>query len=702
MLNITSPTLVTSSFSQRLRIWQTSLSLLAKPVALSLLLAIPSNLEAAPRDCFSRLDAVPDSILTQTRGGQPDSNGLVGSNKPSFKGSHYQRGAMDRMIVGIFTDNTTLIDEGWAAIEATFQRQTAAGNFAKDQGGEDNGQDVAFWTCWLTEALHWLQLSPHAADYSQQLADVKPKIERCLDYLLQPEVINFRRFSDKGSPNRAIIQASTFLLASTLVEEALPSKQALWQSEARWWLERVFHEDKLFSSSDGVFREGGGLDTSYQAVAISKLLPIYAHFPTIVPNFKGKLEKASDWMNARVCLDGTLDNTLSSRCGPGNIEGSSKTIDEKEIKRALMKAAAFLERADYGQTIDRMVSAKTATPLNGLSPVFYSSDQAQAVVDVPFSFTVMATNGDTTQGSTAVTVSGLPSGVEWIIADDSNFTFCGKLSGTFTEPGQHRISFVASSSFGTASQDLVIDVVPEGLPHIELAEIPRGMVFQTGKDILFQASAWTPAATGAKSVEFFANGALVHSASTAPFDYSWKEVPEGVHYISATVNDLEGGSAEAAQWIEARSVFYEEKGGYVTIQGESPSYWQEDQWKELSESSPSGSVGFGEITDGTYGRNDWDAGAEACYLVKIEWAGDYKLEFTHRAGDKRADSVWLGVDGKFVQKIDVSGTYGAWNTKVSTRIYLDEGLHRIQLRRREDGYQLDKIEVISQNPPKSQ
>lgn len=698
MLKKLSPTRVSGSDLSP-RTSRTSLVSSTKSALLSLILAIPC-LEAAPKDYFDRLNGLPDDILIQTRGGQPDANGLVGSNKPNFKGSHYQRGAMDRMIVGVFTDNSTLIDEGWAAIDAAFQRQTADGNFAKDEGGSDNGQDVAFWACWLTESLHWLEMSPHSADYAQELADVKPKIERCMDYLMQPKVVNFRRFSDKDSPNRAIIQASAFLLASTLIDEAASSKQAAWQSEARWWLERVFYEDRLFSSSDGVFREGGGSDTSYQGVALNKLLPIYAHFPTIIPEFKVKLEKASSWMNARINTEGTLDNTLSTRCGPGNTEGSTKTIDEKEIKRSLMKASAFLELPDYQNTVNRMVSASTETPLNGQAPAFYSSEEAQAVINIPFSFTLMATNGDTTQGSTSVTVSGLPSGIEWTVADDSNFTHCGQLAGTFTEPGQHLITFTVSSSFGTASQDLVIDVVEEGLPHIEFAEIPRE-VLQAGQDVSLKASTWTSAARSTSSVKFLSDGALVHSSSAAPYDYSGQPISEGVHHVTAIVNDSEGGSAEVAQWIEARSVIYSESGGYATIEGELPSYWQDDQWKSISEAA-SDTISYGEITDHTYGRNDWDTGAEACYLLNIEWAGEYKFEFTHRAVDKRADSVWFGVDGKLVQKIDVSGTYGEWNTKLSTRVQLSQGLHRIQLRRREDGYQLDRIQVISQNPPKSQ
>lgn len=89
----------------------------------------------------------------------------------------------------------------------------------------------------------------------------------------------------------------------------------------------------------------------------------------------------------------------------------------------------------------------------------------------------------------------------------------------------------------------------------------------------------------------------------------------------------------------------------------------------------------------------WDTGAELSYDVSVALPGTYRVWMRVNATTWADDSAVVGVDGQALgTRIDNSGPSTGWRwVQNATTVALTAGKHTVSLRRREDGYKVDRI-----------
>jgi hypothetical protein len=74
------------------------------------------------------------------------------------------------------------------------------------------------------------------------------------------------------------------------------------------------------------------------------------------------------------------------------------------------------------------------------------------------------------------------------------------------------------------------------LPVVSITSPVSGTTYLTGDDITFSASASDPDGT-ITSVEFYDGSTLLGSVNSAPYDFTWTNLPPGTHQITARATD---------------------------------------------------------------------------------------------------------------------------------------------------------------------
>lgn len=402
-------------------------------------------------DEASLIRTMPPELWRESGGsvGRPDANGLFGQN---LKGGAFvadnQRRAMDLLLCGIALGNDTDIADGWRALEATYQRQEPTGGFGKGANDSDV-ESMSFFMSWSNHALWVLMSSPQSAAYKTKIAALLPKIELAMERMMAADAHAALTKANLHSPNRSIIMANAYGFgALVLGKHSAKSAVENLRQRGKFWIDNVFVKDKLFRSSDGVFTEAGGYDTSYHAVAHQLFQYYLLAFPTDVENGLSKSLMAGQWLMQRINSDGTVDCTYNRRSGPNNASGDKKGSDFGTIRQCLMYWGAQHARPDGFAAAQRTKGEK-----NGLPPAVFSPLTLKMQRGKPLAYDLQVTNAGMKELSPAfaLTLTGLP---EWLKRDDrygfTSSTGILRLSGTPTKSGTAKIAITATNEFGTA------------------------------------------------------------------------------------------------------------------------------------------------------------------------------------------------------------------------------------------------------------
>jgi hypothetical protein len=287
-----------------------------------------------PAQQLSILKKIPTELLAYTGGGWPDENGLVGHNRDGFHSPELQRGAMQLMLRSIAAGERKGIEAGWKAIDATFERQTELGHFARDGGPVGGPSAVAFWLCDLDQAVLVLRESEYAAEYKDRIDRLLPKIHKAAAWLAQEKYRARLKREDAETPNRLLFDALAYGLSGLLDDD----KEL--QSLGREFVDEAM---KQYRESDGVFLEKGGHDSSYQAVVALKLLVWTTYFPE--EKLEAAARKAVCWEIGRVKPDGEVEVAGNTRTGLKQEKwmGNFKEVNLSEVTFCLL-----YEHARYG------------------------------------------------------------------------------------------------------------------------------------------------------------------------------------------------------------------------------------------------------------------------------------------------------------------------------------------------------------------
>jgi hypothetical protein len=253
------------------------------------------------------------------------------------------------MIRAVVRGDVRCVEEGFAAIDATFRYQTEKGSFSRIGAPHGGPSAVAFWLADLAQAVLIVQESDLEPKYRDRIAALKPKIRAAADWLVLPRYQDRLKNSDADAPNRLLFDALAYGLSGVLVEE-----DALKQLGRRF----VDLAMTQYCAKDGVFLEKGGHDSSYQAVAALKLQIWILHFPD------KKLEAAADramrWELGRIGDDGQVDVAGNTRTGLGQEQwmGHAKGVNLSEITLSLLYQYVRTGDAQFLAAAQRIVEKR--------------------------------------------------------------------------------------------------------------------------------------------------------------------------------------------------------------------------------------------------------------------------------------------------------------------------------------------------------
>ena len=100
--------------------------------------------------------------------------------------------------------------------------------------------------------------------------------------------------------------------------------------------------------------------------------------------------------------------------------------------------------------------------------------------------------------------------------------------------------------------------------------------------------------------------------------------------------------------------------------------------------------------EGASGKSFAD-GAALYYDFKVKKTDDYYVWVRRFARGGTSDSAFFGMDGQELQSIDHQGDYNKWQWVRIAKVNLEEGIHTLQISRREDGYLIDQILISTKS-----
>ncbi len=281
------------------------------------------GISACENDEYTLLSNMPSDFFEYvSAGGEPNTDGMVGTNQSGWQGAEFQRGGVRRMLSGVINNDIDLIKDAWLTIRATFDQQQANGGFG------DNSSDAAFWLHECSHSLLILKESPLYVnpDYQDSITKYLPFIEDALEYITSPTELDllFNQY-DKQAANRLFIDANAIALTGLLLDDTatyLP-------------ISRLFIAQGLEIMQDSIFCEKGGYDTSYQGTSIFELNYYTTRFS--YPNLDCILRKGTIWEALRVDNTGFIDTVGNTRTGScqESYNGSCKEVNYREVARGL-------------------------------------------------------------------------------------------------------------------------------------------------------------------------------------------------------------------------------------------------------------------------------------------------------------------------------------------------------------------------------
>jgi hypothetical protein len=140
---------------------------------------------------------------------------------------------------------------------------------------------------------------------------------------------------------------------------------------------------------------------------------------------------------------------------------------------------------------------------------------------------------------------------------------------------------------------------------------------------------------------------------------------------------------------------FRESGGLLVMEAEhftgSASNGDGIAWR--SESTLAGFAGSGYVMtpEQDVSRTAWASSAALHYEIEISTAGGYTI-WARRSQQPGANSAWLGLDGSQIgDRLDNQDGSGWHWIQHATAVELTAGSHSFELRRREDGYRVDRL-----------
>ena len=290
---------------------------------------------------------------------KPTANGAIGRNRAAYFHVRFQLGMHHLADYGLAARRPDVIDRFLTAVEFSLQHQNADGDYRlvipdalKNAGRPsvaDRASGVAFFASSLGLGLYaletngWFQDADECATARRRVQKIKPRLRATLDYLLTHQ--QSLKTADARAPNRLLFDALAFeslgrLLSRKESQQVAASFVGLAMSQV--------------DGQEGYFIEGGGFDSSYNAVATAlalRLLMMDVQQPDRQPALNTSLrtvcENAVRWQQQRVLKSGEVSTAGNSRVRPGeageSFLGKKKGVDVGHVVEAFLLASHTMQ-----------------------------------------------------------------------------------------------------------------------------------------------------------------------------------------------------------------------------------------------------------------------------------------------------------------------------------------------------------------------
>lgn len=208
---------------------------------------------------------------------KPTAHGAIGRNRAAYFHVRFQLGMHHLADYGLAARRPDVVDRFLTAVEFSLQHQQADGDYRlvipdalKNKGRPsvaDRASGVAFFASSLGLGLYaletngWFQNADECATARSRVQKIKPRLQATLDCLLKHQ--QTLKTADSRAPNRLLFDALAFETLGRLL-----TRKESQQVAAAFVAEAV----SLVDAQEGYFIEGGGFDSSYNAVATALAL----------------------------------------------------------------------------------------------------------------------------------------------------------------------------------------------------------------------------------------------------------------------------------------------------------------------------------------------------------------------------------------------------------------------------------------------
>jgi len=309
------------------------------------------SLAAPPRD-VELLRKMPVEQLSRIAFiGLPDAKGLVGRNRDGWLHARMQASGAFYLAAAAALANPKAIDDAWRTVDATFEHQTAEGNF---QAGaflgnlptaSDDLVGVSFYLADLCHALLVVQNCQLADSYRARIEKLTPKVQRAARWLSKGKD-TLEEFN-ADAPDRLFVDAQAFALAGLFLKD----------DELRGLGKHFLDLGLKHVRKDGVIVEKDGHDSSYQASSLVRM-QVYSIY---VPNeqLSAAIDRAAAWELGRIKPNGEVDVTGNTRTGLGQEKflGRDKNVNYPDVVLALFYYGVRTGNQDYISAAQRAFAA---------------------------------------------------------------------------------------------------------------------------------------------------------------------------------------------------------------------------------------------------------------------------------------------------------------------------------------------------------
>jgi arylsulfatase A-like enzyme len=336
--------------------------ILARHLAILFALAAPfATAAASTRTPYEMLRSLPpETFQPLAAQGEPDERGFVGFHRQhnQWFQAGLQRSGCWYLIGGIIANDLPRVERGWTSVEATFAHQIEDGGFLSVQRPgrpahtfDDRVETAYFYMQELGHALLLLQQSPFEPLFRERIEALKPSIRRAADFILSGYDGIERKVGHTA--NRLFIASKALGFAGVLLGE----------ERFRQGADGLVGLALTRRDEGGVFYEGGGRDSSYNAVSILMGLALHMHAPD--PRIHAAMPQAMEWQLTRILPSGEVLVEGNTRTGTGaerNRQGGIKQPNLREIALALCFYGLIYEEPEVIDLAARVVEYRASRP----------------------------------------------------------------------------------------------------------------------------------------------------------------------------------------------------------------------------------------------------------------------------------------------------------------------------------------------------